>query len=74
MSYSERGLGDKTPSQTQITSNIAHRTARERPKTLDLGLGAVESRQPRLYVTKPSQIGVGWFLAECMFGVFQLPI
>ena len=70
MSYSVPDPADKP----KVGSDVADRTARQRPETLDLGFRTVERRESCLNVTKPSQIGVGWFLAECPFGVLQLLI
>ena len=44
------------------------------PKALDLRLGPIERGKPALHVTKPSQIGVGWFLAQRALGVLELLI
>ena len=55
-------------------SHTSRRAAGRQAKALDLGLAPIEGRQPALHVTKPSQIGVGWFLAQSPLSVLELPI
>ena len=74
MSYSVPDPADKTQTRIMAGSNAANGAPRQCPETLDLGLEALERCKSCLDVAKPSQIGVGWFLAECVFGVFQLLI
>ena len=52
----------------------ADRAARGHAEALDQRFGAIQRGQPPLYVMKPSQVGVGWFLAQRALGVFQLSI
>ena len=55
-------------------SHTSRRAAGRQAKALDLGLAPIEGGQPSLHVTKPSQIGVGRFLAQCPLGVLELSI
>ena len=61
--------------QTQrIPSNASCRPSGGQAKTLDLGFVPIEGGQLALHITKPSQIGVGQFLAQRALGLFQLSI
>ena len=61
--------------QTQrIPSNAPCRPSRKQAEALDLGFIPVEGGQLTLHITKPSQIGVGQFLAQRALGVFELSI
>ena len=58
----------------EVKSHRTGRAAGGQAKALDLGFTPIEGQQLPLYVTEPSQIGVGWFLAQRALCFLELSI